>query len=376
MSYQSAITAIAVHELVAYFRAYRYAAWFPQHHGKSMAFFSQNHHNVPENQGWQIGHVCYDYKNLLENLTSQHPDHVGFPLVGSFSPQHITMVEGHAPASPDTDIILQPSLKKMEYIERVNELLQHIRRGDIYEATYSMEHAGIGRISDPLSFFMTLYANDPSPQSVCYKWDDKWLLCLSPERYLRFDARQIISQPIKGTARRSSDQHEDKQIAEALTKDRKERAENVMITDLVRNDLSRIAISDSVKVDELCGLYSYKHVHQLISTIRATLRPEVGFHDILQATFPMGSMTGAPKVSAMKLIDQYETFSRNLYSGSVFVQTPEGVTDMNVVIRSLLYNSSTGFATVRTGGAITILSDPEMEYEECKLKAHGILKFL
>ena len=196
----------------------------------------------------------------------------------------------------------------------------------------------------------------------------------SPERYIKKEGLKLISQPIKGTAKRGQSKEEDLRLKERLLADPKERAENVMIVDLVRNDLSKIARKNSVKVDELFGIYSFETVHQMISTISCEVEETTSFTDVLKATFPMGSMTGAPKHSAMKLIEKHENFKRGIYSGAIGYIAPNGDFDFNVVIRTLIYNRETKYLSCPVGGAITIQSSPEAEYEECNIKVQSILK--
>jgi para-aminobenzoate synthetase component 1 len=200
---------------------------------------------------------------------------------------------------------------------------------------------------------------------------------MSPERYLKKEGKTILSQPIKGTAKRYPDNPElDLKNLNALKDSEKERAENIMVVDLVRNDLSKICEHGSVHVDELCKVYSFPQVHQMISTVSGTLRDDVQFSDAVKATFPMGSMTGAPKKKVMELIERYEKSKRGLFSGSIGYITPYNDFDFNVVIRSVLYNAATRYLSFHTGSAITFSSDPEKEYEECLLKAAAIKKAL
>ena len=152
----------------------------------------------------------------------------------------------------------------------------------------------------------------------------------------------------------------------------KDRSENVMVVDLVRNDLSKVCKEGTVRVDELYGIYSFPQVHQMISTVSGELKEEVCFTDILKATFPMGSMTGAPKNKVMHLIEKYEQTKRGIFSGAVGYISPNGDFDFNVVIRSIMYNADTSYLSFQTGSAITFYSDPEKEWEECLLKAEAI----
>jgi para-aminobenzoate synthetase component 1 len=217
----------------------------------------------------------------------------------------------------------------------------------------------------------------PTPFSALYGLNGKYLICASPERFLKKTGSEIISQPMKGTARRDlQDKNNDDHLKQSLFEDAKERAENVMVVDLVRNDLSKVCKDGSVKVDELFGVYSFPQVHQMVSTVSGELKEKVSFSEIIKATFPMGSMTGAPKIRVMELIDQYEPTGRGLFSGSVGYIDAEGNFDFNVVIRSILYNASTSNLSYYAGSGITFYSDAEKEWEECLLKAEAIRQVL
>ncbi|MDP6909224.1 MAG: anthranilate synthase component I family protein, partial [Flavobacteriales bacterium] len=268
---------------------------------------------------------------------------------------------------------VRSQIDRSEYISTVKKLKNHIQLGDIYEVNYCVEHAIEDVAISPFRLFEEMQQISPAPFSCFVADNGRFLLSSSPERFMKKEGVRLISQPMKGTNRRLSDN--ESQI-KALQNDSKEVSENVMITDLVRNDLSKSAVRGTVKVDELCRVYEFKHVNQMISTVSAELREDVHPLDAILNAFPMGSMTGAPKIRAMELIDQYEDFSRGLYSGAVGYFTPELDFDFNVVIRSILYNKEKKIATFPTGGAITINSDPEKEYEECMLKAEAMRKVL
>ncbi len=330
-----------------------------------------------------FGWLGYDLKNAFERLETQHPDHIGFGDLGLFEPQ--TILEGPVELSALTsarlgrnekNITLTHRVSKAQYLKDVRALQRHIQLGDIYEVNYCQELYAEGVTIDPLGVFQRLVAATEAPHSALLHHEGSWMLCASPERYLRRNGDRLISQPIKGTVRRGVTPEEDVALAKHLASDTKERAENIMITDLVRNDLARAGIPGTVEVDELCGIYSFKTVHQMISTVSAQVGVATPFSHILRSTFPMGSMTGAPKVSAMQLIDRYEHFARGVYSGSVGAIEPNGDFDFNVVIRSVFYNANTGYLSVRVGGAITALADAEREYDECMLKAEAVVKSL
>jgi para-aminobenzoate synthetase component 1 len=359
--------------------------------------------SICKEKDWLFGHIAYDVKNEIEQLHSDNHDGVHFPELCFFVPQYVFVMENdeltvHYHASIDEkeakhtiDRILNSEedqhekyvpadiksrIKRDHYIAQVEKIKQHIRLGDIYEMNFCQEFYAEHAAIDPVHVFNDLDSISRAPFSAYYRLDDHHLLCASPERFISKQGALIISQPIKGTARRGKDGDEDENLKKELAASEKERSENVMIVDLVRNDLSRIAKRGSVKVDELFGIYTFRQVHQMISTVSAELRDEISFTGIIRATFPMGSMTGAPKVRAMQLIEQYESSKRGVYSGTVGYIDPEGNFDLNVVIRSIVYNASSKYLSFTVGSAITGKSDPASEYEECLVKAAAMLKVL
>lgn len=350
---------------------------------------------------WLFGHLNYDLKNELEPLQSRHPDGTGFPDLFFFAPEYIIQlgpqeISISAPgndaqaiyqdilampvpgtAISATPISVQSRIGKEAYIRIIEQLQQHILRGDCYEINFCQEFFAEDVVADPLAIYRSLSNMSPNPFAAFYKLDDKYLLCASPERYLKKTGSTIFSQPIKGTWQRNiADAVLDKKNKELLYNSSKDRSENVMIVDLVRNDLSRICEEGSVTVEELFGIYTFPQVHQMISTISGRLRPGIHFTDAIRASFPMGSMTGAPKRRVLELIEQYEKTRRGIFSGAVGYITPGGDFDFNVVIRSILYNASRRYLSFPAGSGITWYSDPEKEYEECLLKAAAIRKVL
>ena len=271
---------------------------------------------------------------------------------------------------------LQARLDRSQYIRAVKHLQAHILRGDCYEVNFCrenyMEDAGVY----PPALFTQLNALSPAPFAAYYRLNNRYLLCSSPERFLQRTGNTVISQPIKGTSKKDPDPATDERLRQELLDNPKERAENIMVVDLVRNDLSHTAVRGSVQVAELCGIYTFAQVHQMISTVTATLAPGTRLTAVLQHAFPMGSMTGAPKIRVMQLIEQYEQTRRGLYSGALGYITPEGNFDFNVVIRSILYNAENRYLSFQTGSAITFYSDPAKEWEECLLKAQAMNKVL
>ncbi|NLF41175.1 MAG: anthranilate synthase component I family protein, partial [Bacteroidales bacterium] len=250
----------------------------------------------------------------------------------------------------------------------------HIQKGDIYEMNFCMEFFAENCFIDPFESYLRLNDISPAPFSAFYRLPEHYLLCSSPERFIQKNGDTIISQPIKGTARRGTSPEKDEEIKTELFNNLKERSENVMIVDLVRNDLSHTAVKDSVKIDELFGIYSFAQVHQMVSTITSKIKSGIHFSDVIRHAFPMGSMTGAPKIRAMQIIEEYEITKRGLYSGSVGYISPEGDFDFNVVIRSIQYNQSLQSLSFMTGSAITSLANAGDEYQECLLKAKAMMR--
>ncbi len=367
--------------------------------------FDKLHEYQQTTKDWIFGYLSYDLKNDVEELKSNNSDSLHFPDLYFFQPQKLIFIKDNQiefqylrmiddEMEPDFEEIsnfeiaaleykvkknkveINSRLSKAQYIDKVNELLAHIHRGDIYEANFCQEFFLEDAKIDPYHAFQDLNKISSPPFATFFKWENKYLLSASPERYLQKKGNKIISQPIKGTARRDENLETDTQIAKDLENDPKERSENIMIVDLVRNDLSHTAKKGSVKVEELCKIYPFKQVHQMISTISSELAEGIPPVEVLRSTFPMGSMTGAPKISAMKIIEELEVSKRGLYSGAVGYFTPEGDFDFNVVIRSILYNADTKYASFSVGGAITSRSIPQKEYEECLLKSKAMRKVL
>jgi para-aminobenzoate synthetase component 1 len=362
---------------------------------------SQLDHFYSENADWIFGHLGYDLKNEIEDLQSSHANNAGFEDVFFFVPAIVVSLDKNIVtihsvkeqpgliieaignevlndnrSSSSKQIQLQSSLTKEEYIDIVETVQRHILRGDCYELNYCQEFFAAEVSIEPLHTYLKLIEISPTPFSCFYKINNKHLLCASPERFLSKTGSTIFSQPIKGTAPRNVNIALDELEKENLQANQKERSENVMIVDLVRNDLSRICNEGTVVVDELFGIYSFPQVHQMISTVKGELRGDITFAEIIRATFPMGSMTGAPKRRAMQLIEQYEKTKRQLFSGSVGYISPERDFDFNVVIRSIFYNAHNRFLNYLVGGAITFYADAEKEYEECLLKAKAIIDTL
>ncbi len=348
-----------------------------------------------QHQNWIFGVLGYDLKNDVEQLHSGNSDRLLFPDLFFFVPQYLILVKDneieivigddeildlidkmtvtdHTVSSID----IKSKISRETYIKTVKELQQHIVRGDIYEVNFCQEFFAEHAHIDPLTVYRKLNHISPTPFSGFFKINDQYILSASPERFLCKRGDKLISQPIKGTAKRSADPDEDALIRAKLQKDSKEQAENVMIVDLVRNDLTKSAIKGSVRVAELFGIYGFAQVYQMISTISCSIAPDIHCIDAIKNTFPMGSMTGAPKIKAMELIEQYEFSKRGVYSGAFGYISPEGDFDFNVIIRSICYHAATKYLSFQVGGAITYASDASDEYEECMLKASAIIQTL
>ena len=353
---------------------------------------------------WIFGYLTYDLKNDLENLVSNNTDNLSFPDLYFFQPKKIIIfkndgIEFHylnmvddelesdftsikeevIPEKENLDnesVRIKLRIHKDEYYAKVNSMLEHIQRGDIYEANFCQEFYAEDTLINPLETYLKLNELSMAPFATFLRIDQKYLLSASPERYLRKENVKIISQPIKGTAKRSEDNKEDQLLKTTLKTDEKERSENIMIVDLVRNDLSKWAVKGSVAVEELCEVYTFKQVHQMISTVVAKVENNTAPVNILRESFPMGSMTGAPKIAAMKIIEELEETKRGLYSGAVGYFTPDGDFDFNVIIRSILYDETQQYVSFSVGSAITSKSIPEREYEECLIKAKAMREVL
>lgn len=347
------------------------------------------------NPGWIIGGLAYDLKNDTEDLSSNHKDQIQFPDLFFFSPKHLLLLKGDTltiTSEIAEDILkaiyeieintvssfppnsIKCNFNKQEYITTVNELKAEISAGNIYEINFCIEFFSESANINPVAIYEELNTNSPTPFSNYFKWFDKFIIGASPERFLAKRNQKLISQPIKGTSKRSVDILEDLKSKTYLFNNTKERQENVMIVDLVRNDLTKSAKAGTVKVEELFGIYSFKQVHQMISTVVCEIKEDLTVFDILKNTFPMGSMTGAPKIKAMSLIEEHELTKRGMYSGAIGYISPNNDFDFNVVIRSVLYNTDVKYLSFQAGSAITYYADAEKEYEECLLKISAILK--
>ncbi len=363
--------------------------------------FEDLHQYQSQTKDWLFGYLSYDLKNDVEELHSNNYEGLDFPDLYFFQPKKLFLLKGNQleiqylnmcddEMEEDfneinqcsvfnvkcSEIKIEQRISKESYLDKVNKMLEHIQRGDIYEANFCMEFYAENAVIEPLQVYQKLNAISEPPFAVYFKNNNQYLASASPERYLKKQDTKVISQPIKGTAKRFDTTEADENSKKELSENPKERSENIMIVDLVRNDLSHTATKGSVVVEELCGIYSFKQVHQMISTVVSNVEHTTSPIEIIRTTFPMGSMTGAPKISAMNIIENLEETKRGLYSGAVGYFTPNGDFDFNVVIRSILYNSKNQYVSFSVGSAITSLSEPEKEYEECLLKAKAMFEVL
>lgn len=366
----------------------------------SFSKFKQYQKNT---QDYIFGYFGYDLKNDIEKLHSKNFDGLKFPDLYFFQPKKIFFIKENTVeikylkpfeteietdleainnsttsfgSKKSNEIKIKLRIHKDVYYSKLNKVLAHILRGNIYEVSFCQEFFAENSTINPIKTYQNLNKISSPPFATYLKIDDKFLLSASPERFIKRDENIIISQPIKGTKMRGENTTDDKALMIELENDLKERAENIMIVDLVRNDLSKTAIKGSVKVTELCKVYTFKQVHQLISTIESEVENETNSVDIIKSLFPMGSMTGAPKIAAMQIIEELEETKRGLYSGAVGYFSPSGNFDFNVIIRSILYNQTEKYISYSVGGAITAKSIPEKEYEECLLKAKALREVL
>ena len=364
--------------------------------GKDISLLSQ----LNNKQYYWCGYLAYNLKNQIESLDSTKNATIPFPNLGFVAPQYVLTFVNDKVSIESIDIDplevfdiinnfdirdssssnpylnIEAQVDHLAYLQQVDEIKHHLWQGNIYEMNYCLEFTADVKELNYIDLFLRLNKRSPMPFAVLAKTPHGVVMCASPERFLKKQKSKIISQPIKGTMRRSPDVVQDEKLKNQLRNSEKEQAENMMIVDLVRSDLAKIATVGSVMVAQLFEVYTFKQVHQMISTIVAELKPEMNVEEIMKATFPMGSMTGAPKISAMKWIDKFESTNRGIYSGAIGLIEPNGNFDFNVVIRSIIYNAQIQKLSFHVGSAITVDSVPEQEYEECMLKAQAIFEVL
>ena len=319
--------------------------------------------------------ISYDLKNKIEDLKSENSDNISFPMLHCIVPEKaLNKKEFESSNVGNQNITFSPEFTKEEYLSKIRKIKNHIQKGDIYETNFCYNWESYSKLNDGYQLFKKLEKLTKAPFSAYVELNNHIILSASPERFLKRRGNQLTSQPIKGTSKRSNDKITDQKLIAKLKSDPKERAENIMIVDLVRNDLSKVSVKNSVTVDELCQVYTFENIHQMISTVTCEVTSKTSFSEILKALFPMGSMTGVPKIKAMELMEEYETSKRGLYSGTIGLMHPNGDFDLNVVIRTIIYNKANECLSFKVGGAITIDSIPEKEYEETLIKADALIK--
>lgn len=323
--------------------------------------------------------INYDYKNNIESFTEKINNPLQFPKQLLIEVEEEINIENIHFEEMDTsrkNINIKATISKEKYIEKVNALKKHIQQGDIYEINYCITFEAHDISINPLAIYQKLNNISNAPYSALAKFDQQYIISSSPELFLTKKGNVLITKPIKGTAKRSENKTEDDFIKNELQSNLKERTENVMIVDVARNDISRIAKKGTVQVDKLCEIESYQQVHQMVSTVSCELKENVSFNDIMHATFPMASMTGAPKIRAMQLIDEYELYNRGPYSGTLGYTDEKGNFDLSVLIRSVFYDEQKQYLSFTVGSAITAMCNAEDEYEECLLKAKAMIQAL
>ncbi len=385
----------------------QYLRFYDNHQKKEFWFVGAiEHYNnwdqLYPSKDWLYGFIGYDLKNKVENIFSKNKDFIGANEMGLYRPKYVfsrqdhgsiqclytyeknysklqmllAFVRGaHPPPKIKSNYSFTPQTSKQEYLEDLKAIKAELQYGNIYEMNYCMTYESENFDGHCPEIFIDIDSRAKAPFSSYLKAKELNVLCFSPERFLQKKENVLVSSPIKGTRKRASDPQLDEALKQELQDHPKDRSENIMIVDLVRNDLSKIALPKTVKVDELCKVYTFEAVHQLISTVRCEVSKDISFKEIIRATFPMGSMTGAPKLSAMQIAEKLERFKRGIYSGALGYVAPNGDFDFNVVIRSVIANAKTKKAIIPVGGAITIESDPEEEYKECYTKAKMLLEY-
>ncbi|MCC5914500.1 MAG: anthranilate synthase component I family protein [Balneolaceae bacterium] len=340
---------------------------------------------------WLFGYLGYDLKNHSEKLSSNNRDLTGMPdlffmvpgFLAEIEEDRIHLIRGdesflkkalsHSTEESGVEFSLEefgPIETEVDYCRKIEKIQEMIREGEFYEMNYAHPMRGTF-YGDGFDLFESMRGVNPVPFAAYLELDDVEVICSSPERFLRKRGNHLLSEPIKGTSARSDDPNEDRKRREELFSE-KNRAENLMIVDLVRHDLSAVSKTGSVKVEKLYEVQSFGTVHQLISSVTAEAAPDADPIDIIRACFPMGSMTGAPKIRVMEVIEELEIFRRGIYSGAIGYITPDADFDLNVVIRTAILNGKE--LVYPAGGAITGDSDPKSEWSETEIKARAITK--
>lgn len=348
-----------------------------------------------------FGYLGYDLKNCLEKLRKDKKFYISLPalymaqygLVLDFDNKNkqltawtadeslLKQIPATCPAPANTT---QPpeieqinsNMDKAEYLQKVAEIKDMILRGDLLQANLTRKFYGnFNNKPNPFDIYRKLLDISPSPYSAFIRYGDSYIISSSPERFLTIDENgKAESRPIKGSIKRSLDKNEDEKLKTALENSEKDRAENLMIVDLMRNDLSRSCVPGSIKVESLFDVTSYATVHHMSSTISGQKNPNKTTLELVKGCFPPGSMTGAPKIKAMQVCSEMEKLQRGVYSGAIGWFGGDGSADLSVVIRTLIIQSNK--FEFQVGGAITADSEPEKEWEETLVKATAIARAL
>lgn len=336
---------------------------------------------------WMFGYLGYDLKNHIEVLHSANPDVLQAPDLFFMKPSVLFKIDRRAQTietlkrskaeeiaefkSRDIQLgALKTTVEQSEYLSKIQRAQQDIYEGSYYEVNLS--HQLQANFSgDAYQLYKKMRSVGPVPFGAFIAFDGFSICSMSPERFLRKEGATVFSQPIKGTMKRDKTNKKDEALKQKLLHSVKNKAENLMIVDLVRNDLSRIARPGSVEVSELFEIQTFGTVHQMVSTITAQSKVDESV-EIVKACYPMGSMTGAPKIRAMQAIEELENYRRGIYSGAIGYFTPEGDFDFSVVIRTAIIKNK--LLCYAVGGAIVSDSDPEEERNETWLKAEALLK--
>jgi para-aminobenzoate synthetase component I len=363
-------------------------------------FFAGNK-ELAKNEIWgkdtfKVGIIGYDFKNEIETLSSLNREFFSLPDLCFFEPEFnfkidslgihsseklsaefLTEIEAQIiPENPSISCPVFPQISRDHYLTSVKTIQNEIFEGNTYEANFCQAFSGTFDSWDPIASFFKLNELSKMPFAALFKAKNNWLISASPERFLKKNGSKLIAQPIKGTIKRGSTPQEDVENREKLISSEKERAENLMITDLMRNDLAKVSKTGSVVVEELFGMYPFPRVLQMISTVSSEVSPQATFEEIIRATFPMGSMTGAPKICTMKIIEREESFKRGWFSGAFGWIDERGDFDFSVIIRSIIADLETKKLYFGVGSAITIDASAEQEYDECELKAQALFELL
>lgn len=337
---------------------------------------------------YRVGFMSYPSRNSQANPSEK----IDFPTIGFFVPRYVVEIDekgtltylkgnkdnyssrkiedflNHSKKENNNKIRLQSQLSKSEYLSRIHALQTAMKNEDVCVAVFCQTFYAAQHKINPKTTYFHLNKRSKSPFSCFLQWDEKYVLSASPERFIKKEGNKLITQPIKGTARRGTTKSEDNRFKEELISSQKEREENTLVVQGIKDELAQIAYRNSIDVESFFQVHTFETVHQLISTISAELPSDITFGTLLNAVFPMGSMVGFPKVKALELLNKYENFDRGLYSGTIGYIKPNGDFDFNVVIRSILYDNERENIMCPVGGGITLQSSPEDEYNECLIK--------